>query len=42
VRKIKGGPGKYKEREDSDDDKESLSITMETKHVNEKNEYDQK
>jgi hypothetical protein len=31
VRKLKGGPGKYKEREYSDNEEEYLSITMETK-----------
>jgi hypothetical protein len=63
VRKIKGGPGKYKgktpikcfscgrtryfvakcpcvEREDSDDEEESLSITMEAKLVDQKEKQD--
>jgi hypothetical protein len=37
VRKLKGGPQKYKEREDSDDKEESISITMKTKPVVEDN-----
>jgi hypothetical protein len=35
LRKLKGGPKKYKEREYSGDEEEYLSITMETKHVDE-------
>jgi hypothetical protein len=42
VRKIKGGLAKYKEREYSDVEEESLSITMETKPVDEENEYNHK
>jgi hypothetical protein len=42
VRKLKGGSGKFKEREDSDDKEESLSITMETKPIDEENEDNQK
>jgi hypothetical protein len=37
VRKLKGGPGKYKESEDNDEEEESLSITMEKKPNNEEN-----
>jgi hypothetical protein len=32
----------YEEREDSDDEEEYLSITMETKHADEENEYNKK
>jgi hypothetical protein len=37
VRKLKGGSRKLKEREDSDDKEESISITMETKPADEEN-----
>jgi hypothetical protein len=33
VRKLKGGPGKYKEREYSDYEEEYFSISMETKPI---------
>ena len=42
VRKLKGGYGKFKEMEDSDDKEESLSITMETKPIDKNIEDNQK
>jgi hypothetical protein len=35
VSKLKGGPNKFKEREENDDEEESISITMETKPIDE-------
>jgi hypothetical protein len=42
VRKLKRGPDKYKEMEYNDDEEESLSITMETKPVDQENKYNKK
>jgi hypothetical protein len=42
VRKLKGGPRKYKEREDSDDEEEYISIIIGKKTIDEENEYNKK
>jgi len=38
VKKLRGGPHKYKERKDSGNEEESLCITMDTKPIDEENE----